>query len=789
MARSNRRKSLRLSKSRRAVVGICLHVFINKVLFSVIVIVGLFADEDWYLPKEFLFDDIFNETFKPKHYDLQWLSGSKYVHKDNYKNIIWKDLETEESGVLITNRTLSEEDATKFWVNSDMTYILLACNIKNLYRHSFYAQYKLYNLEKGASVGLTAPGLKEPVDLRYAAWAPVGSGLIYVYKNNMYYLDSIPWGDGKVPIGDTAVQVTQTGEEGVIFHGIPDWVYEEELLSSDNAIYWSPDGTKIAYASFNDSKVDKAWYPKYENLRYSKLEEFGYPKAGYENPTFSLQVTSTANFNNPVTLVPPGSISNRDYYYQHVVWVNSDIIAVTWLNRPQNYSVLTLCRVDSGNCQISYEFETPGGWVVDRGAPKFSEGSDQIDYVRILPQREGSHGNYYHVALVTTDQSPGKVTFLTQGRWEVTSIVAYSQSDKLVYYISTERSIRGRHLYSVTTEKPFTRTCLSCDLNVNCTYYDASFSPDKSWYKLNCLGPHIPRTTLHQTGTDKVLVVETNKVLTLALDGKAYPNKTFLEVQVGEYTLPVQLWLPRALDKKRKHPILVHVYGGPGSQMVNDRFELGWNAYLSSKFYVIVVNIDGRGSGFQGERHLYQIYKRFGTVEVQDQMIGVRHILKKFEYINSTKIGIWGWSYGGFAAAMALSRNDDIFKYAISVAPVTDFRYYDSIYTERYMGIPESCDNMEGYKHTNLSARAKNLKGLNYFLIHGTADDNVHFQNSADFVRALVQEEVVHRTQFYPDQRHFLDDPHVERHLFDIMSAFVNTSIEKMYQNTELHAS
>ncbi|XP_038072589.1 inactive dipeptidyl peptidase 10-like isoform X2 [Patiria miniata] len=767
--------------------GIAISLVVILLIVSLIVIAVFIVMPDWHLPKEFLFDDIFNETFKPKHYDVQWLSGSKYVHKDNYNNIIWKDLQLDQSGVLLTNRTLDEEGGTKFWVNSDMTHILLACSVRDLYRHSFYAKYKLYNIETGSSVGLTAPGLKETVDLRYAAWVPGGSALIYVYKNDMYYLESIPHGDEKVPVGDTAVRITETGEEGTIFNGIPDWVYEEELLSRDNAIYWSSDGTKLVYASFNDTDVDKARYPKYENLRYSELEEFSYPKAGYQNPTVSLQVTSIADLGNQVTLVPPDTISKRDYYYHHVVWVNDDLIAVTWLNRPQNYSVLTLCRVDSGACQINYEYETPGGWIVDRGAPKFSEGSSPIDYVRILPQREVAHGNFYHVALVTTDESPGRVTFLTQGTWEVTSIVAYSQSDKLVYYISTEQSIRSRELYSVSTERPFTRRCLSCDLHVNCTYYDTSFSPDNSWYKLNCLGPGIPRTTLHQTSTDRVLVVETNEALTKALEGKAYPNKTFYEIQVGEYKLPIQMWIPPKMDLNRKHPILVHVYGGPGSQMVNDRFELGWNAYLSSKYFVIVVNIDGRGSGFQGEKHLYQIYKRFGTVEVQDQVIGVRHILKMFPYINSTKVGIWGWSYGGFAASMALSSENDIFKYGIAVAPVTDFRYYDSIYTERYMGLPESCDNMEGYKHTNVSARARNIKGFNFLLVHGTADDNVHFQNSADFVRSLVQEEVVLRTQFYPDQRHSLDDSHVQRHLYDIMSDFVNNSIQRKYLNTELH--
>ncbi|XP_071792370.1 A-type potassium channel modulatory protein DPP6-like isoform X4 [Asterias amurensis] len=767
--------------------GIIISLLVIMLIVSLIVIAAFIVMPDNYLPKEFLFDDIFNETFKPSYHEMQWISGSKYVFKDQFKNILWRDLETEESDILITNRTLDDEQASNFWVNADMTHILLACYVKSLYRYSSYAKYKIYDIETELLVDLTAPGLKEVVDLRYAGWAQTGSALVFVYKNNLYYMDSVPQ-EYKVPAGNTAQQVTTTGQEGVIFHGVPDWVYEEEVLAKDNALYWSQDGASLVYATFNDSGIEKSWYPKYDNLLYSKVEELAYPKAGFANPTISLQVVNVSDLGNPITLVPPEIISKKDYYYQHVVWVDTNQVAVVWLNRPQNVSILTLCQVKTGECTINHDLRTPDGWVVDRGPPIFSKGSSELDYVRILPQREGSSGDYLHLALVSTHEAPGQVTFLTRGRWEVTEIVAYDKSEKLVYFLSTERSIRGRHLYSVSTEEPNKRTCLSCDGQANCTYYSAAFSPDGSWFKLNCLGFAVPHTIMKKTGTDRSVVVETNEVLAKALKEKSFPNKTFMELEVGDYTIPIQLWEPRVKDEKRKHPILVNVYGGPGSQMVNDKFELGWNAYLSSKYYVIIVNIDGRGSGFQGQKHLYKIFKRLGTYEVEDQLIAVRHILKNIEYVNTTKVGIWGWSYGGFVASMALSYGDDeeTFKYGIAVAPVTDFRYYDSIYTERYMGCPAAVDNLQGYKLTNVSSRAKAFKGRNYFLIHGTADDNVHFQNSADLVRSLVQEEVMLRTQYYPDQKHDLDDPHVERHLYNAMSEFVHESIQKKDQNTEL---
>ncbi len=224
-------------------------------------------------------------------------------------------------------------------------------------------------------------------------------------------MDSVPQ-EYKVPAGNTAQQVTYTGEEGVIFHGIPDWVYEEEVLATDNALYWSEDGASLIYATFNDSGIEKAWYPKYDNLLYGRVEEFTYPKAGFANPTFTLQVVNVSDFGNPVTLVPPEIISKKDYYYQHVVWVDTNQVSVVWLNRPQNVSILTLCQVKTGECIINHDLRTPGGWVVDRGPPIFSKGSSVLDYVRILPQREGSSGDYLHAALVSTDVSSCFYTFL-----------------------------------------------------------------------------------------------------------------------------------------------------------------------------------------------------------------------------------------------------------------------------------------------------------------------------------------------------------------------------------------
>ncbi|XP_006812913.2 dipeptidyl peptidase 4-like [Saccoglossus kowalevskii] len=261
-------------------------------------------------------------------------------------------------------------------------------------------------------------------------------------------------------------------------------------------------------------------------------------------------------------------------------------------------------------------------------------------------------------------------------------------------------------------------------------------------------------------------MLESNAKVANKLKRKAVPTKKYLEIPIEGYIMNAQLTLPANMDNARKHALLVDVYGGPGSQKVQETFQLGWPAYLASQYNVIVASIDGRGAGNYGDNYLFELYKKFGTVEIEDQMQGAEYI-KELSYIDSNKAAIWGWSYGGFASAMALATGET-FNCAMSVSPVTDWRYYDSAYTERYMGFPS--DNLQGYLASNVSSLAKNFIDKSFLVVHGLADDNVHFQNTANLIKALTHFEVDYEVQFYTDKAHDLAGLHTRRHLYRLLT-------------------
>ncbi|XP_072034562.1 prolyl endopeptidase FAP-like isoform X4 [Amphiura filiformis] len=772
--------------------GIVISLLVILGICGLIVVAVYIITPDLNTVEKFTFEDIFDPRFKPKTYDIEWITGSIYIRHGEDNNLFKVDLEQNETITLIDNRTVEATGATKFWANANLEYILLGCNVKKLYRHSFTAVYKIYDVRNQEVIQT----LKPPdtgdgdVELQYAEWSPAGTGLVFVYGNNVYYQEAL---------GKAIVQLTDTGEDMNIFNGIPDWVYEEEMLSSNNAIYWNPWSSYMVFGVFNDTNVRRAWYPDYNNNIYSKIQEYPYPKAGETNPTVKLYVQSLTDVDQPkVELKPPDGFSeNVGYYYQSVTWVDKHLIAVVWTNRPQNYSVTTICQFDTGACLINHDYVTPNGWVVMRGPPVFAKSGD--NYVYIYPNRVTGVGNYFHIALnklnvnasdpvakegAKEDKKGGTAderVFLTQGEWEVTEILGYNEGQRVVYYVSTETSPHDRHLYNVSIDEPYHRTCLSCNVRKDCTYFDVTFSKDLTWYRLACLGPGIPQTTLHNVQTGDIYMAESNQELTELLAHKSYPVKVIDTVKTDDgRTLHIQRYFPGPdlgdIDPNRKHPLLIDVYGGPGSQSVNNIFQLGWNAYLSSRYYMIVASIDGRGAGFYGEDNLYAVYKKLGTVEIEDQIKGVQYLIDnntKAGKIDRNKIAIWGWSYGGFATTSVLGRGSGLFKCGIAVAPVTDWRYYDSIYTERYMATPDKLDNLQAYINSNVSDKVSNMHNSRLLLIHGTADDNVHFQNSADLVRALVEEEIQHQVQYYTEQQHLLENKPVQLGLYRLMSEFL----------------
>uniref|UniRef100_A0A8C3VJJ6 Dipeptidyl peptidase 4 n=1 Tax=Catharus ustulatus TaxID=91951 RepID=A0A8C3VJJ6_CATUS len=605
--------------------------------------------------------------------------------------------------------------------------------ILQLWRHSFTASYHIYDFSNSS---ILYDGLL-PNDTQYISWSPVGHQLAYVWNNNVYVKAS--------PTAE-AVQITQNGEENKIFNGIPDWVYEEEMFGTNSALWWSPNGKFLAYASFNDTEVPVIEYSLYseETLQYPKTIKIPYPKAGAANPTVQFFIVDTTSLQDPspVEISPPAEIKSGDHYLSVVTWVTDERICLQWLRRIQNFSVLTVCDFISGNWSCPEESKT--GWIgrFQPSVPHFAP--DNASYYKVFSDSAG----YKHIHYINGSQVRNIAPInMTSGKWEVISIEAVT--NQFLYYISNENAMPGgRNLYN----NPKITKCVSCNLDEDrCKYYSVSFSKDTQYYQLNCL---------------VLRYLENNTELENSLKDIQMPSKLTQTLHLW-----YQMFLPPHLDSSKKYPLLLDVYAGPCSQKVDHVFRMNWATYLASTEQVIVASFDGRGSGYQGDEIMHAINRRLGTYEVEDQIEAARKF-SEMSFVDKNRIAIWGWSYGGYVTSMVLGSGSGVFKCGIAVAPVSRWQYYDSIYTERYMGLPTENDNLKNYNSSTVMARAEKFKEVEYLLIHGTADDNVHFQQAAQISKALVDAEVDFQAMWYTDKDHSISGQ-AHKHIYTHMSHFI----------------
>uniref|UniRef100_A0A8C0F443 Dipeptidyl peptidase 4 n=1 Tax=Bubo bubo TaxID=30461 RepID=A0A8C0F443_BUBBB len=591
-------------------------------------------------------------------------------------------------------RRVSEVIQTVRDVNPSEIYSLNKIILLQLWRHSYTASYHIYDFNSRLLHN----------DTQYISWSPVGHKLAYVWNNNVYI---------KTSPTTEPVQITKNGEENKIFNGIPDWVYEEEMFGTHSALWWSPNGNFVAYAAFNDTEVPVIEYSFYseDTLQYPKTVRIPYPKAGAKNPTVQLFIVDTKSLPEfrSAEISPPEEIKSGDHYLSVVTWVTDERICLQWLRRIQNFSVLTVCDFESatGNWSCPQEKqlkeESTTGWIgrFQPSVPHFAP--DNATYYKVFSNAEG----YKHIHYINGSQVNNKVMFCFYR-----------------YYISNENNGMpgGRNLYKVLLESsPSSTKCVSCDLSQErCQYYSVSFSKDAQYYQLDCL----------------LRYLENNTELENTLKDIQMPSK-----KIGFINLWYQMILPPHFDSSKKYPLLLDVYAGPCSQKVDYAYRISWATYLASTEQIIVASFDGRGSGYQGDEIMHAINRRLGTYEVEDQIEAARKF-SEMGFVDKDRIAIWGWSYGGYVTSMVLGSGSGVFKCGIAVAPVSRWQYYDSIYTERYMGLPIASDNLNNYNSSTVMARAEKFKEVEYLLIHGTADDNVHFQQAAQISKALVDAEV-----------------------------------------------
>ncbi|XP_061669326.1 dipeptidyl peptidase 4-like isoform X1 [Syngnathoides biaculeatus] len=698
--------------------------------------------------KFFTLADVFNSDLKPKTYSIRWISDDEYLHRRE-GSVYLHNVTAGQSSVFLSADTFTEKDASDYQLSADRRYVALLSNRRMVWRHSFTASYSLY--DRTLNKFVEASNL--PEEIQYLAWAPAGIKLAFVWKNNVYV---------KASPESLPQQVTWDGRENHILNGIPDWVYEEEMFSSNQGLWWSPGGKYLAYVQFNDTEVPTVEFSWFGNSQYPSTVSIPYPKAGSPNPVVKLFVVDTDNITVINKVLVPEPFSSQEHYLATVTWGTDQRLAIQWLQRLQTHLILQIYNLqDLTWVPVErLDVESSSGWIgrFSPSDPFFSE--DKMSYYLLMSDSNG----YKHIHHVVE----GNATAITKGEWEVVAIQKVTADS--VYYSSNQEGGKpgGRNIYRWTKGEV---TCLTCNLSTdNCQYNSAYFSHNARFYLMSCNGPGIPFSSLMDNKEGKELKrLEDNSKFSQLISDIQMPTMRRGTLKIAGYKLWYQMFLPPGFDDSKKYPLLLDVYAGPCSQKVDFIYRVNWSTYLASTEKIIVASFDGRGSGYRGDKLMHEIYKRLGTFEVEDQITAASEFIK-MGFIDKDRVAIWGWSYGGYVASMALGSGSGVFKCGMAVAPVSKWEYYDSIYTERYMTKP--IDNQEAYTNSTVTARAKNFHSVQYLLVHGTADDNVHFQQAAEISEALVKEQVEFEAMWYTDKNHGLSGS-AYQHVYTHMSHFL----------------
>ncbi|XP_035911036.1 venom dipeptidyl peptidase 4 isoform X2 [Anopheles stephensi] len=797
--------------------------------------------------------DIIDGEYAPKKLNGSWIGPDEFLYQNHWGEISLLNMNNLSERVLMSNTTMKTLAPVKFSISADRRYLLLAQNVKKLFRHSFLAQYSVYDITTSETIPLTITSQSDEWPyLLHAEFTPKGQAIVLVFEYDIYYRPSAR--------ALQAYRLTKTAIPGIVYNGVPDWLYEEEILHTNKAIWLSTDGHLMLYTTFNDTLVQEqqfAWYGTANgdiNL-YPQIRSLRYPKPGTGNPTVTLNV---ADLTDPKSirmnkLTPPPILLNQEHYFTSASWVSPSEVSVVWMNRPQNLSVVTLCKSPMWYCQETHRISGDGrGWVDEMSVPFFSLNGSS--YIAISPLRDGSAGHFRHLVHVHIGKK--RIIPLTHGRFEVNKILHWDQANNFVYYLGIpEHSPAQQHLYRASSLPPKQGTsprpprCLTCshqhsshahvtikasnrvqqqwnddweDIEdeeeeyvevpmttppskrkrkpsepdvvaplppMPCQYFTAIFAPSNSEYALiECLGPIVPFSAIYRivpdvskSPTQVLYYLQNNTALADRISKIALPQvKSFPVMISGGYHAQVRLFLPPGLreDEITRYPMIVHVYSGPGTQLVTDKWRVDWNTYLAGTKDYIVTQIDGRGSSGQGYQLLHEVYRRLGTVEVSDQLEVAEYLRDSLHFVDKRRVGIWGWSYGGYTAALAMASPTSLFQCGISVAPVTNWKLYDSTYTERYMGMPNVTDNYKGYEDSDLSKHAEKLRDKQFLMVHGTADDNVHFQQSMVFSKALSSKGALFKQLIYPDEGHNLAG--VKKHLYRSMTLFLEDCFRKL---------
>jgi dipeptidyl-peptidase-4 len=663
-------------------------------------------------------------------------SKLRYVAKNNFSDGKLNTVLYRESDLIFKGDTLPV--STDF--SDDETKVLIAVDQEALYRRSFKANYFVFDL-KTKKISQVSENGKQ----LFASFSPDGTKVAFVRDNNIFTKDLLTGSE---------TQITRDGKNNQIINGQSDWVYEEEF-SFAQAFFWSPDGKKIAYYKFDESAVPEFSMTLFQGL-YPAEYRYKYPKAGEKNSEVSIHIYQLENKESKEV-----EIGNQtDQYIPRIRWTqDANTLCVLRMNRHQNKLDYLMADAASGKTRLLMSEEDKYYIDIEKEQLTFLANGKQFINVS---ERDG----FNHIYLY--DMNGKIVKQITKGNWEVSDIYGIDQKKGLIYYQSTEPSPSQRDVYVIGLNGNGKRK-ISTVSGTN----SASFSSDFSYYILSNSNSKSPLfVSLHGNDGKLIRVLEDNaKAKARIAEYQLSPTEFFSFTTSEGVSLNGYMIKPANFDPNKKYPVFMYVYGGPGSQNVADSWGSGrnmWFNYLAQKGYIVAC-VDNRGTGARGAEFKKMTYLNLGKYETIDQIEAAKWFAKQ-PYVDGNRIGIWGWSYGGYMSSLCITKGADVFKMAIAVAPVTTWRYYDSIYTERYLRTPQ--ENAQGYDENSPINFADKLKGK-FLLIHGTADDNVHFQNSVMFSEALIQANKDFEQAYYPNKNHGIAGGNTTLQLYRKMTDFI----------------